>query len=93
MAKDLSVAKLLQSSRFTVSKNCDLVQESDMKFREDYNDDFMGVCIGPSWENYGSGEFTIKLEDKFNFRNTITGKYTQDEDDLCSSYFCNSHCN
>jgi len=26
----------------------------DMKFREDYNDDFMGVCIGPSWENYGS---------------------------------------
>jgi hypothetical protein len=59
----------------------------DMKFREDYNDDFMGVCIGPSWENYGSGEFTIKLEDKFNFKNTITGKYTQNEDDLCSSYF------
>ena len=59
----------------------------DMKFREDYNNDFMGVCIGPSWENYGSGEFTIKLEDKHNFKNTITGKYKQEEDDLCSNYF------
>ena len=59
----------------------------DMKFREDYTDDFMGVCIGPSWENYGSGEFTMKLQDKFNFKNTISGKYTQDEGDLCSNYF------
>ena len=59
----------------------------DMKFREDYNDDFMGVCIGPSWENYGSGEFTIKLENKSNFKNTITGIYMQDEGDLCSNYF------
>ena len=59
----------------------------DMKFREDYNDDFTGVCIGPSWENYGSGEFTIKLENKSNFKNKITGKYTQDEGDLCSNYF------
>ena len=57
----------------------------DMKFREDYNDDFTGVCIGPSWENYGSGEFTMKLENKSNFKNTITGKYIQDEDDLCSN--------
>ena len=59
----------------------------DMKFREDYNDDFIGVCIGPSWENYGSGEFTMKLDDKSNFKNTITGKYSQDEGDLCSIYF------
>ena len=59
----------------------------DMKFREDYNDDFTGVCIGPSWENYGSGEFTMKLENKSNFKNTITGKYIQDEGDLCSYYF------
>ncbi len=59
----------------------------DMKFREDYTDDFMGVCIGPSWENYGSGEFIMKLQDKFNFKNTISGKYTQDEGDLCSNYF------
>tara|TARA_Y200000002_G_scaffold212640_1_gene175504 strand:- start:610 stop:1188 length:579 start_codon:yes stop_codon:yes gene_type:complete len=59
----------------------------DMKFREDYNDDFTGVCIGPSWENYGSGEFTMKLENKSNFKNTITGKYIQDEGDLCSNYF------
>ena len=59
----------------------------DMKFREDYNDDFTGVCIGPSWESYGSGEFTMKLENKSNFKNTITGKYIQDEGDLCSNYF------
>lgn len=59
----------------------------DMKFREDYNDDFTGVCIGPSWESYGSGEFTMKLENKSNFKNTITGKYIQDEADLCSNYF------
>jgi hypothetical protein len=59
----------------------------DMKFREDYNDDFMGVCIGPSWKNYGSGEFTIKLEDKSNFKNTITGTYIKDEGDLCINYF------
>lgn len=59
----------------------------DMKFRENYSDDFMGVCIGPSWENYGSGEFTIKLDDKSNFKNTITGKYIKDEGDLCNNYF------
>lgn len=59
----------------------------DMKFRENYSEDFMGVCIGPSWENYGSGEFTIKLDDKSNFKNTITGKYTKDEADLCNNYF------
>ena len=29
----------------------------DMKFREDYEGDFTGVCIGPSWEKFGSGEF------------------------------------
>ena len=25
----------------------------DMKFRDDYESDFAGVCIGPAWENYG----------------------------------------
>ena len=29
----------------------------DMKFRDDYESDFAGVCIGPSWENYVHGEF------------------------------------
>ena len=24
----------------------------DMKFREDYEGDFTGVCVGPSWEKF-----------------------------------------
>ena len=31
----------------------------DMKFRDDYESDFAGVCIGPAWENFGPGEFTL----------------------------------
>ena len=33
----------------------------DMKFREDYEDDFTGVCIGPNWEEFGPGEFSFCL--------------------------------
>ena len=33
----------------------------DMKFREDYESEFNGVCLGPSWENFGSGEFSLSL--------------------------------
>ena len=36
----------------------------DMKFREDYEDDFTGVCIGPNWEKFGPGEFSLVLEKK-----------------------------
>ena len=59
----------------------------DMKFREDYEDDFTGVCIGPSWENFGPGEFSLELEKKNNFKKTIIGEINLSEDDRCDSYF------
>jgi len=58
----------------------------DMKFRENYEDEFNGVCIGPSWEGFGSGEFTLKLEKIKNYKSTITSNYSQDEDDRCKNY-------
>ena len=33
----------------------------DMKFREDYESDFDGVCIGPTWEKNKPGELKIIL--------------------------------
>ena len=59
----------------------------DMKFREDYEDDFTGVCIGPNWEEFGPGEFSLVLEKKNNFKNTIIGEINVQEDDRCGSYF------
>ena len=59
----------------------------DMKFREDYKGDFTGVCIGPSWETFGPGEFSLVLEKKNNFKNTIIGEINTLEDDRCESYF------
>ena len=59
----------------------------DMKFREDYEDDFTGVCIGPNWEKFGPGEFSLVLEKKNNFKNTINGEINTREDDRCESYF------
>ena len=59
----------------------------DMKFREDYEGDFTGVCIGPSWEKFGPGEFSLELEKKNNFKNTIIGEINTKEDDRCESYF------
>ena len=59
----------------------------DMKFREDYEDDFTGVCIGPNWEKFGPGEFSLVLEKKNNFKNTIIGEINTREDDRCDSYF------
>ena len=59
----------------------------DMKFREDYEDDFTGVCIGPNWETFGPGEFSLVLEKKNNFKNTIIGEINTSEDDRCDSYF------
>ena len=58
----------------------------DMKFRENYEDEFNGVCIGPSWEGFGSGEFTLKWEKIKNYKSTITSNYSQDEDDRCKNY-------
>ena len=59
----------------------------DMKFREDYEGDFNGVCIGPSWEKFGPGEFSLELEKKNNFKKTIIGEINLSEDDRCDSYF------
>ena len=59
----------------------------DMKFREDYEGDFTGVCIGPSWEKFGPGEFSLELEKKNNFKKTIIGEINLSEDDRCDSYF------
>ena len=59
----------------------------DMKFREDYEDDFTGVCIGPNWEKFGPGEFSLVLEKKNNFKNTIIGEINTSADDRCDSYF------
>ena len=59
----------------------------DMKFRDDYESEFNGVCIGPDWDNYGPGEFTIKLNNQNNFKNSIKGKTIQESDDRCNNYF------
>ena len=58
----------------------------DLKFREDYEEDFLGVCIGPSWENFGPGEFTINLNNNNNFKNSIVGKFLEDNADGCNTY-------
>tara|TARA_B100000287_G_scaffold362361_1_gene355587 strand:- start:687 stop:1274 length:588 start_codon:yes stop_codon:yes gene_type:complete len=59
----------------------------DMKFREDYESEFNGVCLGPSWENFGSGEFSIELKKENYFKNKIKGLIFSDKDDRCKSYF------
>ena len=43
----------------------------DMKFREDYDSEFNGICIGPYWDDFGSGEFTIILKKQNNFKSNI----------------------
>ena len=65
-------------------KNYNLV--FDMKFREDYEGDFLGVCVGPSWEDFGPGEFSINLNNNNNFKNSISGKFLEDNDDGCDIY-------
>ena len=59
----------------------------DMKFREDYESDFTGVCVGPSWEKFGPGEFSLVLEKEDNFKNTIIGEINLSDDDGCEYYY------
>ena len=59
----------------------------DMKFRDDYESEFNGVCIGPNWDKYGPGEFTIKLNNQNNFKNSIKGRFVNEIDDRCDNYF------
>ena len=58
-----------------------------MKFREDYQSEFNGVCLGPSWENYGSGEFSLQLKKENNFKSEIEGLFNDNDDDRCTNYF------
>ena len=59
----------------------------DMKFRDDYESDFAGVCIGPAWENFGPGEFTLNLNVSNNFKNFIIAEFNLADDDGCQNYF------
>ena len=71
-------------------KNKDIVNYKlvfDMKFRDDYESDFAGVCIGPAWENYGPGEFTLNLNISNNFKNLIIAEHNLVDDDGCQNYF------
>ena len=59
----------------------------DMKFREDYESEFNGVCLGPSWENFGPGELSLELKNENNFKSEIKGFLESGEDDRCKNYF------
>ena len=59
----------------------------DMKFREDYESDFTGVCVGPSWEKFGPGEFSLVLEKEDNFKNTIIGEINLSDEAGCENYY------
>ena len=59
----------------------------DMKFRDDYESEFNGVCVGPKWDGFGAGEFSILLEQKFNFKSSIKGRFVNEIDDRCDNYF------
>ena len=60
----------------------------DMKFREDYEKDFDGVCIGPTWNNDKPGELRIVLDKEYNFKSKIVGNFqTNSLVDRCTTYF------
>jgi hypothetical protein len=59
----------------------------DMKFREDYQSEFNGVCIGPNWQDYGAGEFTQILSKADNYKNEIEGVINLSEGDRCNNYY------
>jgi len=59
----------------------------DMKFREDYQSEFNGVCIGPNWRDYGAGEFTQILSKDDYYKNEIEGVINLSEGDRCNNYY------
>jgi len=59
----------------------------DMKFREDYESDFNGVCLGPSWEGFGPGELSLELKKENNYKDDIKGVVGSTQDDRCNNYF------
>ena len=72
-------------------KNSDMIESIemvfDMKFRDDYESEFNGVCVGPNWDGYGAGEFIIFLEQTSNFKSSIKGEVINEIDDRCDNYF------
>ena len=72
-------------------KNADMIKNIemvfDMKFRDDYESEFNGVCVGPNWDGFGAGEFSVLLEKKSNFKSSIKGKFVNEIDDRCDNYF------
>jgi len=72
-------------------KNADMIKNIemvfDMKFREDYESEFNGVCVGPNWDGFGAGEFSVLLEQKSNFKSSIKGEFVNEIDDRCDNYF------
>ena len=58
-----------------------------MKYRDEYERDFNGVCIGPIWDGYGPGEFTVVLDENSSFKASINGKLSQESDDRCNNYY------
>ena len=59
----------------------------DMKFREDYDSEFNGICIGPHWDDFGSGEFTITLKKENNFKSNISGSFKSEIDERCNNFY------
>ena len=89
-------SEMLSNTKYKVTiqsfpqKNKDIVNYKlvfDMKFRDDYESDFAGVCIGPAWENYGPGEFTLNLNVSNNFKSFIIAEDKLVDDDGCQNYF------
>ena len=59
----------------------------DMKFREDYESDFDGVCIGLTWEKNKPGELKTILSKENNFKSRIDGKLQEESlRDGCNNY-------
>ena len=59
----------------------------DMKFREDYESDFDGVCIGPTWEMNKPGELKIILNKENNLIKTqkLDATNKKGVEEFCSS--------
>ena len=59
----------------------------DMKFREDYESDFDGVCIGPTWNETKPGELKVILNKEDNFKSKVTANFDSNSlEDRCEKY-------
>ena len=60
----------------------------DMKFKESYESDKTGVCIGPVWDEAGAGDLSIFLssQDEGLFTGTINATKSKVQDE-CDNYF------